>query len=41
MTPFHASLLGNELEFILIWNFPSEVVLPKPTPFNHHIEIFD
>jgi hypothetical protein len=35
--PFHASLFGNELEFILIWNCPSEIVLPKPTLLNHHI----
>jgi hypothetical protein len=39
MTPFHAFLLANELEFILIWNCPSEVVLPKPTTLNHYIEI--
>jgi hypothetical protein len=40
MMPFHASLLGNEKEFILIWNCPSEIDLPKPTLLNHHIEIF-
>jgi hypothetical protein len=39
MTPFHVSLLGNELEFILIWSCPSEIDLPKPTPLNHHLEI--
>ncbi len=39
MMPFHASLFGNELAFILIWNCPSEIVLPKPTLLKHHIEI--
>jgi hypothetical protein len=37
--PFHASLFGNELEFILICNCASEIVLPKPTLLKHHIEI--
>jgi hypothetical protein len=41
-TPFHASSFGNELtnsnlELSNVWQLEEpKVVLPKPTPMNHH-----